>query len=168
MTNERPAAVLIVMGSDSDLEVMKPAVDALAGFGVRAEVRVLSAHRTPDQALDLARSAADRGIRAIIAGAGWAAHLPGVLAAVTTLPVIGVPIAASPLAGLDSLLAIVQMPSGVPVATVGTNGARNAALLAVRIMAVADPGLRARLEQFQRQQAEGVLARDAAVRAQFE
>jgi 5-(carboxyamino)imidazole ribonucleotide mutase len=167
MTTERSPSVLIVMGSDSDLEAMTPAADTLAEFGLRAEVRVLSAHRTPDQALDLARSAAERGVRAIIAGAGWAAHLPGVLAAVTTLPVIGVPLSSSPLNGLDSLLAIVQMPSGVPVATVGTNGARNAALLAVRIMAVSDPDLRARLEQFQQRLAEGVLARDAAVRARF-
>jgi 5-(carboxyamino)imidazole ribonucleotide mutase len=125
----------ILMGSDSDWPVMQAAADALAEFDVPAEVDVVSAHRQPDKAMAYARSAADRGLRVIIAGAGGAAHLPGVLAALTTLPVIGVPIPLAQLDGLDSLLSIVQMPAGVPVATVGVGAARNAGLLAVRILA---------------------------------
>ena len=161
------ATVGIVMGSDSDLPRMRPAVEALAEFDVASEVRVLSAHRTPDQALGWAREAADRGLRVLIAGAGAAAHLPGVLAAVTSLPVIGVPIAATPLAGMDSLLAIAQMPAGVPVATVAVDGARNAGLLAVRILAASDAGLRDRYDEFRRRQADSVTAKDRKVRAEF-
>src|SRR6266540_3569739 len=172
--NEPPAGgpraaplVGIVMGSDSDLEVMRPAYEILAELGVPAEVRVLSAHRTPEDALEYGRSAAERGLRAIIAGAGGAAHLAGVLAAVTTLPVIGVPVPTAQLGGLDSLLSMVQMPSGIPVATVAIGGARNAGLLAVRILATSDSELRQAMERFQVSLAESVRARDAAVQAQF-
>lgn len=156
------------MGSDSDLPVMRLAYDALQEFGIGAEVRVISAHRTPDDAIDYARSAAGRGLRVLIAGAGGAAHLAGVLAAVTPLPVIAVPIALQNLQGLDSLLSMVQMPSGIPVATVAIGGARNAGLLAARIIASGDPALRSRVEQFQRELAESVRARDAKVRAEFD
>ena len=155
------------MGSDSDLPTMRAAYEALAEFGIGAEVRVLSAHRTPDDALDYARGAADRGLQVLIAGAGGAAHLPGVLAAVTTLPVVGVPVNATPLGGLDALLAIVQMPSGVPVATVAIGGARNAGLLAVRILSVGDPALRGAIAGFQQDLARSVRAKDEGVRGQF-
>jgi 5-(carboxyamino)imidazole ribonucleotide mutase len=158
----------VAMGSDSDLEVMRPAVDALLEFDLAAEVRVLSAHRTPDAALDWAREAAGRGLRVLIAGAGGAAHLPGVLAAVTSLPVIGVPIAATPLAGFDALLAITQMPSGVPVASVAVDGGRNAGLLAVRILAVGDRALRNRYDGFRAELADKVRQKDDRVRAEFE
>ena len=158
----------IVMGSDSDLEVMEACVDALAEFDVGCEVRVLSAHRTPDEALAWARTAADRGLRVLVAGAGMAAHLPGVVAAVTSLPVIGVPIGSSKLAGLDALLAITQMPPGVPVATVAVDGGRNAGLLAVRILGSADPAVRERVDGFRAEQADKVRDRDAKVRERFE
>ena len=157
----------VVMGSDSDLGVMRAAVEALAEFGVPAEVRVVSAHRTPSEMLDYARTAADRGLRVIIAGAGGAAHLPGMIAAATPLPVIGVPVPLTHLSGLDSLLSIVQMPAGVPVATVAIGNARNAGLLAVRILAVADPNLREAMERFQGGLREMVHEKDAAVQAQF-
>ena len=135
----------ILMGSDSDWPIMQAAADALAEFDVPTEVDVVSAHRQPDKALAYARSAAGRGLRVIIAGAGGAAHLPGVLAAVTTLPVIGVPVPLAQLDGLDSLLSIVQMPAGVPVATVGVGAARNAGLLAVRILGAASDEVGQRL-----------------------
>jgi 5-(carboxyamino)imidazole ribonucleotide mutase len=157
----------VVMGSDSDLPQMRAVVEALAEFEVSSEVRVLSAHRTPDDALEYARTAAGRGLRVIVAGAGGAAHLAGVLAAVTPLPVIGVPLAATPLAGFDALLSTVQMPAGVPVATVAVGGARNAGLLAVRILAQADTELRRAVERFQARLADAVRAKDAAVREQF-
>ena len=147
----RPPLVAVVMGSSSDLPVMQGAVDVLERFGVAHEVRVVSAHRTPRDMLAFGQEAAGRGLRVLIAGAGGAAHLPGMLASVTTLPVIGVPVALSQLDGLDSLLSIVQMPKGVPVATMAVNGARNAGLLAVRILAQADPDLTARMEAFQEQ-----------------
>ena len=131
----------VVMGSDSDLPVMQGAVDVLTEFDVPAEVRVVSAHRTPDDMLAYGHEAAGRGLRVVIAGAGGAAHLPGMLAAVTRLPVIGVPVALSNLGGLDSLLSIAQMPAGVPVATMAIGGARNAGLLAVRILALTDENL---------------------------
>ncbi|MGH2558879.1 MAG: 5-(carboxyamino)imidazole ribonucleotide mutase [Thermomicrobiales bacterium] len=156
------------MGSDSDLSVMRAAVDALDEFDVPREVRILSAHRTPDEMLNYARTAADRGIRVVIAGAGGAAHLPGMIASATALPVIGVPVPVTALAGVDALLSIVQMPAGVPVATVAIGGARNAGLLAVRILAAADPALRARMEDFQSRLAETVRAKDSKVRADFE
>ncbi len=160
-------AVGVVMGSASDLDVMRKATDVLAEFDLGAEVRVLSAHRTPDDALAWARGAADRGMRVLIAGAGAAAHLPGVLAAVTSLPVIGVPIAATPLSGMDALLAIAQMPSGVPVACVAVDGSRNAGLLAVRVLAASDPGLRRRYDAFRERQADDVRAKDEQVREDF-
>ena len=158
----------IVMGSDSDLPVMRGAVEALREFDLAAEVRVLSAHRTPDDALAWAREAAGRGLRVLIAGAGGAAHLPGVLAAVTSLPVIGVPISATDLNGLDALLAIAQMPSGVPVACVAVGGARNAGLLAVRILAASDDALRARVDAFRNELAAKVREKDAKVQAEFD
>ncbi len=140
------ALVGIVMGSKSDLDTMSPAADLLEGLDVPHHMQVLSAHRTPLDMITYGSSARQRGLRVIIAGAGGAAHLPGMLAALTTLPVIGVPVPLRHLDGLDSLLSIVQMPAGVPVATVGVGNARNAALLAARILATADPDLTARLE----------------------
>lgn len=136
------------MGSDSDWRVMSDASQALTEFGIAHEVEVVSAHRTPDKLMSYGREARARGLRAIIAGAGGAAHLPGMLASVTTLPVIGVPVQLSTLDGLDSLLSIVQMPAGIPVATVSINGARNAGLLAVRMLAAADDELSARVQDF--------------------
>lgn len=157
----------IVMGSDSDLPIMRGAVEALREFDLTAEVRVLSAHRTPDDALAWAREAAGRGLRVLIAGAGGAAHLPGVLAAVTSLPVIGVPISATNLDGMDALLSIAQMPSGVPVACVAIDGARNAGLLAVRILAASDDALRARVDTFRDDLAAKVREKDAKIQAEF-
>jgi 5-(carboxyamino)imidazole ribonucleotide mutase len=148
------ADVGIIMGSDSDLEIMRDAAKALDEFGVPHEVRIVSAHRTPDAMADYARTARARGLKVIIAGAGGAAHLPGMTAAHTTLPVIGVPVPSKALSGLDSLYSIVQMPGGIPVATVAIGNARNAALLAVQILAVSDATLHARLEAFRRAQAE--------------
>ena len=139
----------IVMGSDSDWPVMEPAALALEEFDVPYEAHVVSAHRTPRRMLEYAETAEDRGLRVIIAGAGGAAHLPGMLAAVTPLPVIGVPVPLEHLDGMDSLLSIVQMPAGVPVATVAVGNARNAGLLAVRILAAADADLRQRMLDFQ-------------------
>jgi 5-(carboxyamino)imidazole ribonucleotide mutase len=139
----------IVMGSDSDWPVMRAAAEALEEFGVAHEADVISAHRMPAEMLAYGQEAAGRGLRVVIAGAGGAAHLPGMLAAVTPLPVIGVPVPLENLDGLDSLLSIVQMPAGVPVATVAIGNARNAGLLAVRILAVADEGLRQKMVEFQ-------------------
>jgi 5-(carboxyamino)imidazole ribonucleotide mutase len=147
---EVPPVVGIVMGSDSDWPTMKAAADACEEFGVPCEADVVSAHRMPDEMLEYGRSAASRGLRVVIAGAGGAAHLPGMLAAVTPLPVIGVPVPLKYLDGMDSLLSIVQMPAGVPVATVAVGNARNAGLLAVRILAASDESLRSRMEEFQR------------------
>lgn len=160
-------SVGIVMGSASDAPIMDGAVEALREFSIPVEVRVLSAHRTPDDALDFAREAQARGIRVVIAGAGGAAHLAGVLAAATPLPVIGVPIAVGDLGGLDSLLAMVQMPKGVPVATVAVNGARNAGLLAVRILALGDPALADALVEHRELMAAQVRASDAELRARY-
>jgi 5-(carboxyamino)imidazole ribonucleotide mutase len=154
------------MGSDSDWSVMQDAATALAEFDVPAEVRVVSAHRTPQVMFDYARDAAGRGIEVIIAGAGGAAHLPGMVASATPLPVIGVPVPLARLDGLDSLLSIVQMPAGVPVATVSIGGARNAGLLAVRILGASDPALRARIVAFQQQLADSVRAKDEALQRQ--
>ncbi|WP_431841936.1 5-(carboxyamino)imidazole ribonucleotide mutase [Calidifontibacter indicus] len=139
----------IVMGSDSDWPVMQAAAEALGSFGIAHEVDVVSAHRMPTEMIDYGRGAAGRGLQVIIAGAGGAAHLPGMLASVTPLPVIGVPVPLKYLDGMDSLLSIVQMPAGVPVATVSVGGARNAGLLAARILATSDPKLRERMERFQ-------------------
>lgn len=157
----------LVMGSDSDWPTMEAAAEALAEFGVPFEVGVLSAHRTPGRMLDYARTAADRGVQVIVAGAGGAAHLPGMVAAATPLPVIGVPVPLKHLDGIDSLLSIVQMPAGVPVATVSIGGARNAGLLAVRILAAGEPALRERMEAFQAELAETVERKDAALRARL-
>ncbi len=156
-------SVGVVMGSDSDLPVMGQAAELLAELGVSSETRVVSAHRTPAEMLAYGQQARARGLKVIIAGAGGAAHLPGMLAAVTTLPVIGVPVALRHLDGLDSLLSIVQMPRGVPVATVAVDGARNAGLLAARILAVADPALAARLDAFREAQAQAAREADARV-----
>ena len=153
----------IVMGSDSDWPTLQPAADALAEFGVGYEAHVVSAHRTPRRMLEYAEDAAGRGLRVIIAGAGGAAHLPGMIAAATPLPVIGVPRSLDRLDGLDSLLSIVQMPAGVPVATVSIDGGRNAGLLAVRILGAGDERLRTAVERFQADLAAGVLARDEAL-----
>jgi 5-(carboxyamino)imidazole ribonucleotide mutase len=158
----------IVMGSSSDAEVMDASVQALREFDVDVEVRVLSAHRTPDETLRYARSATERGVKILIAGAGGAAHLAGVLAAATPVPVIGVPIALANLGGLDSLLSMVQMPRGVPVATVAINGARNAGLLAVRILALSDETLAGRLVVFGEEMAQQVRAQDQAIMARYE
>jgi 5-(carboxyamino)imidazole ribonucleotide mutase len=140
--------VAIVMGSDSDWSVMKDAADVLAEFGVPHEVEVVSAHRTPERMIEFGKQAAARGIRSIIAGAGGAAHLPGMIASVTTLPVIGVPVPLARLDGLDSLLSIVQMPAGVPVATVSIGGAKNAGLLAIRMLGASDPELASQLAAY--------------------
>jgi 5-(carboxyamino)imidazole ribonucleotide mutase len=156
------------MGSDSDWPVMRAAAEALAEFDVSHEVRVLSAHRTPELMLSYARDAANRGVQVIIAGAGGAAHLPGMLASATPLPVIGVPVPLAHLDGMDSLLSIVQMPAGVPVATVSIGGGRNAGLLAVRVLAASDPVLRARMSDFQESLAELVRHKDATLRERHE
>jgi 5-(carboxyamino)imidazole ribonucleotide mutase len=154
------------MGSDSDLPTMQAAIDVLVEFGVAYEARVISAHRTPDEMLEYARSAADRGLEVIIAGAGGAAHLPGMTASMTPLPVIGVPVALKQLEGLDSLLSIVQMPAGIPVATVAIGNARNAGLLAVRILGNADDKLRAAMVRFQSDLTQQVRDKDAKLRGQ--
>lgn len=170
MSDAPVVRVGIVMGSDSDWPTMQAAAEALAEFGVRYEADVVSAHRMPEEMLDYGRQAAERGLSVIIAGAGGAAHLPGMLASVTPLPVIGVPVPLKYLDGLDSLLSIVQMPAGVPVATVAVGNARNAGLLAVRILAAGDPALREAMTAFQRAlrdvaHAKGEVVRRSAGRA---
>lgn len=155
----------VVMGSDSDLPTMQAAIDILDEFGIATEVRILSAHRTPDEMITWARSAADRGIMVIIAGAGGAAHLPGMIASATPLPVIGVPVVATALAGIDALLSIVQMPAGVPVATVAIGNARNAGLLAARIVGVTNEDIRTRMIAFQREMHDAVVRKDDAIRS---
>jgi 5-(carboxyamino)imidazole ribonucleotide mutase len=157
----------VIMGSDSDLPTMRAAVDALSEFQVPVEVRILSAHRTPDEMLSYAQEAASRGLKVIIAGAGGAAHLPGMVASATPLPVIGVPVSATKMVGVDALLSIVQMPAGVPVATVAIDNARNAGLLAVRILAVGDAELSEAMERFQRDLADTVRAKDERIRKEF-
>jgi len=154
----------IVMGSDSDWPTMQAAAEACAEFDVAYEADVVSAHRMPEEMLAYGKAAAGRGLRVIVAGAGGAAHLPGMLASVTPLPVIGVPVALRHLDGLDSLLSIVQMPAGVPVATVGVGNARNAGLLAVRILAAADPALQERLREFQTTLADAARDKGRVVR----
>lgn len=154
----------LIMGSDSDWPTMQPAAEALAEFGVPFEVGVVSAHRTPERMLDYAKSAAGRGLKVIIAGAGGAAHLPGMVASATPLPVIGVPRALENLEGMDSLLSIVQMPGGVPVATVGVGGAKNAGLLAVRILSAGHPELVAAMEKYQADMRDAVLEKDKNLR----
>ncbi len=159
--------VAIVMGSDSDYPTMQGAATVLDEFGVDHEVRVVSAHRTPDAMIAFGHEAADRGIQVIIAGAGGAAHLPGMLASVTPLPVIGVPVPLAHLDGMDSLLSIVQMPAGVPVATVSIGGSRNAGLLAVRILSASDPELRDAMKRFQADLAQIARDKDAALAARL-
>jgi 5-(carboxyamino)imidazole ribonucleotide mutase len=157
--------VAVVMGSDSDWSVMTDAATALGEFGIPFEVEVLSAHRTPDRMIEFGRAARDRGLRVIVAGAGGAAHLPGMLAAVTTLPVIGVPVPLARLDGLDSLLSIVQMPAGIPVATVSIGGARNAGILAARILSTGDDALAAKLDAFAAALEATVAEKNAALKS---
>lgn len=157
----------IIMGSDSDLPVMQDAATALDEFGVSHEVRVISAHRTPQAMIVYAERAAERGLQVIIAGAGGAAALPGMVASATVLPVIGVPVPLKHLDGMDSLLSIVQMPAGIPVATVGVGNARNAGLLAVRMLAASDEALRERIAEFQESLRQLVTEKDTRVQAQF-
>ncbi|GAA2699992.1 5-(carboxyamino)imidazole ribonucleotide mutase [Micromonospora olivasterospora] len=159
------STVGLIMGSDSDWPTMRAAAEALDEFGVAYEVGVVSAHRTPGKMIEYGRTAADRGLKVIIAGAGGAAHLPGMVASVTPLPVIGVPVPLKHLDGMDSLLSIVQMPAGVPVATVSIGNARNAGLLAVRILAASDEGLRARMVAYQESLEKLVAEKEAALRA---
>lgn len=149
-----PALVGVIMGSKSDLETMRPCVDVLEEFGVPHEVQIVSAHRTPDAMAEYAKSARSRGLRVIVAGAGGAAHLPGMVASHTTLPVIGVPVETKSLGGVDSLYSILQMPAGVPVATVAIGNAKNAGLLAIRILASSDEKLAAKLDEFKKAQIE--------------
>lgn len=153
----------LAMGSESDWPTLEPAAEVLRAFGVGFEARVLSAHRTPEEMADYARSARERGLRVLVAGAGGAAHLPGMLAAHTTLPVVGVPVPTELMDGLDSLLSIVQMPGGVPVATVAVGGGKNAGLLAVQILATADDALAARLAAYKADLEQQVAAMDARV-----
>ena len=163
--SESAPVVGIVMGSDSDWPVMRAAAEVCEEFGVPFEADVVSAHRMPEEMLDYGRQAAARGLQVIIAGAGGAAHLPGMLAAVTPLPVIGVPVPLAHLDGMDSLLSIVQMPSGVPVATVAVGNARNAGLLAVRVLGATDDGLRQRMVDFQEELRHAARAKGEAVRS---
>ncbi len=160
-----PPPVAIIMGSDSDWPTLRPAADVCAEFGVACDVRVVSAHRTPLDMVRYARGARRRGLRVIIAGAGGAAHLPGMVASLTPLPVIGVPVESKALQGLDSLLSIVQMPGGIPVATVAIGGGRNAGLLALRILGVGAPDLVDRMQAFQTRLAAEVRARGRKLRA---
>ena len=159
--------VAVVMGSDSDLQTVKPAIVTLRKLGIPCEVRIISAHRTPVEAAEFSSKARENGFGAIIAAAGKAAHLAGAMAANTTLPVIGIPIKSSTLDGLDALLATVQMPSGIPVATVAVNGGVNAALLAAQIIAVSEPELAAKLDAKRAADAETVLKKDAALQAEL-
>ncbi len=155
------ATVGIVMGSDSDMSVMSKAADILERFGIDYEIRIISAHREPDVFFEYAKSAKDKGMKVIIAGAGMAAHLPGMFAAIFPLPVIGVPMHTTSLGGRDSLYSIVQMPSGIPVATVAIGGGANAGLLAARMLAISDDKLLAKLEEYSREMEEGVAKKDA-------
>jgi 5-(carboxyamino)imidazole ribonucleotide mutase len=161
------AVVGVIMGSDSDLPVMQGAIDVLDEFGVPYEVRIVSAHRTPDVMIDYARTAVDRGLKVIVAGAGGAAHLPGMTASCTPLPVIGVPVPLKQLDGLDSLLSIVQMPGGIPVATVAVGNAKNAGLLAVRILAASNDSLRDAMVSYQQSLEQMVAEKDASVSERF-
>ena len=154
----------LIMGSDSDWPTVEPAAEVLAEFGIPMEIGVVSAHRTPERMLDYAREAHKNGVKVIIACAGGAAHLPGMVSAATPLPVIGIPRALKNLDGLDSLLSIVQMPAGVPTATVSIDGAKNAGLLAVRMLAVADPELMARMVKYQEDMRDSVMEKDAVLK----
>ncbi len=163
VSSDKPKAA-VIMGSDSDLPVVKKAIEVLKAFEVDYEVNVISAHRTPDRAAEYAKKAEENGFEVIIAAAGKAAHLPGVLAAFTTLPVIGVPIKSSVLDGLDSLLSIVQMPSGIPVATVAVDGAENAGLLAVQILSVKYGNLKDKLKAYKEKMKQDVIKKDEKVK----
>ena len=163
MTNTQQPVVGIIMGSDSDLRVMQAAGDVLEQLEIAHEITIVSAHRTPDRMVEYARSAQQRGLKTIIAGAGGAAHLPGMVAALTVLPVIGVPVAVTALQGQDSLLSIVQMPKGIPVATVAIDNATNAGLLAAQIIGVEDDGVRDRLQKYRQQQTQAVLDKVASL-----
>jgi len=155
----------IIMGSDSDLPIMDAAAKILAEFGIPFEMTIVSAHRTPDLLVSYSKGAEKRGLKVIIAGAGGAAHLPGMTASMTTLPVIGVPVRSKSLDGLDSLLSIAQMPPGIPVATMAIDGARNAGLLAARMLGIGDPSVRAKLAAFQKKASSEVLAKAKAMKA---
>jgi 5-(carboxyamino)imidazole ribonucleotide mutase len=167
MKRSRSPRVGIIMGSDSDWPTLEPAAETCREFGVPCEVRVVSAHRTPEDMMRYAQSAEARGLRVIIAGAGGAAHLPGMVASLTPLPVIGVPVESRALKGLDSLLSIAQMPGGVPVATMAIGGGRNAGLLAVKMLGIADAGLRRQLERFAQALADESRRKDAALAARL-
>lgn len=158
----------VIMGSDSDFNVMGDAVQVLRDFGIPHEVEVVSAHRTPDKMVTYAREAAGRGLKAIIAGAGGAAHLPGMVASMTTLPVVGVPVPLAKLDGMDSLLSIVQMPGGIPVATVSIGGAKNAGLLAARILGASDPEVAQQLADYAQELTDMVEEKNAALKARLE
>lgn len=160
--------VAVVMGSDSDYPVLEKCIKVLKSFSVEVDVTVCSAHRTPEKAADYARSAEEKGFSVIIAAAGKAAHLPGVLASYTVLPVIGLPIQSTTLDGIDSLLSIVQMPSGVPVATVAINGSENAAILAIQILGVKYPEIRAKMHQYKKDMKESVAEKDRQLREKIE
>ena len=160
------AKVAILMGSKSDLGVVKPAVTTLKSFGIETEVRVISAHRTPDEAHEFAKNAEKNGVEVIICAAGKAAHLGGVIAAYTTLPVIGLPVKTDMMGGLDSLLSIVQMPSGIPVATVGVNGGENAGVLAAQILGIKYPEVAKKLKDYKLKMKEKINADDAAVQVE--
>ena len=159
--------VAVIMGSDSDLPVVKKCIDQLVAFGIPYEARVISAHRTPRQAEEFAAGAKENGFGVIVAAAGKAAHLGGVIAAYTTLPVIGIPIKSSTMDGLDSLLSMVQMPSGIPVATVAIDGAQNAAILAAQILALSDENLAGKLVRFKAEMEAGVIAKDAKLQSEL-
>lgn len=165
--NEKQPLVGIIMGSDSDWPTLQAAYEVCREFGVECEVRVVSAHRTPDDMAEYARSAASRGLRVIVAGAGGSAHLPGMVASHTPLPVIGVPVESRSLKGIDSLLSIVQMPGGVPVATVAIGGGRNAGLLAVQILGAVDPALQDQVAEFKRRLAAESRAKDQSLQARL-
>ncbi|WP_336992368.1 5-(carboxyamino)imidazole ribonucleotide mutase [Leucobacter sp. VD1] len=168
MSNTSAAPLVgVIMGSDSDFSVMADAVQVLREFGIPHEVEVVSAHRTPDKMVSYSREAAARGLRVIIAGAGGAAHLPGMVASMTTLPVVGVPVPLAKLDGLDSLLSIVQMPGGIPVATVSIGGAKNAGLLAARILGASDPVIAQRLAEYAQQLTDIVETKNAALQARI-
>lgn len=160
--------VAVIMGSDSDYNTLVPAIKLLKEYGVEVDVNVMSAHRTPELAKEYASNAEANGVDVIIAAAGMAAHLPGVIAAFTTLPVIGVPIKAACLDGMDALLAMVQMPSGIPVATVAINGAKNAAILALQMLALSNPELRAKLKAMKENMKQEVMKKNEAIKAEVE
>ncbi|MCR5262376.1 MAG: 5-(carboxyamino)imidazole ribonucleotide mutase [Clostridiales bacterium] len=164
---ENQPLVAVILGSKSDLDTVRPCLDTLKRFGVPFEAHIMSAHRTPDAVGSFAAGAADKGLKVIIAAAGKAAHLGGFIAAQTTLPVIGLPIKSSTLDGLDSLLSIVQMPSGIPVATVAIDGSANAALLAVEMLALSDPALAEKLKADRKQMSDGVAKKDAELQAEL-